>query len=250
MELNTQRQESRVVSNGLDLDVHSVFYTIQGEGPFAGVPAVFVRLAGCNLQCPFCDTEYTSGRKVMNATALSILVAAECVSNNCNLVVITGGEPFRQNITQLCADLVVEEGLTVQVETNGTLPIQDYNVFKDLVDILGMHIVCSPKTGRVHDNVATLAGSWKYVVSHRSVDPTDGLPIMALANELGRHSLRIARPDPEFAGDVFIQPMDEQDADANRLHMHAAVNSVMNNPNKAHWNRRLCVQMHKLAELE
>ena len=45
------------------LEVHSIFYTLQGEGPFCGSPAIFIRLAGCNLQCPGCDTDYTSKRE-------------------------------------------------------------------------------------------------------------------------------------------------------------------------------------------
>ena len=63
--LNTQPIEKR--HHKVDLEVHSIFYTIQGEGPFCGTPAVFIRLAGCNLQCPSCDTNYTSKRRTMTA---------------------------------------------------------------------------------------------------------------------------------------------------------------------------------------
>src|SRR3954467_9071958 len=51
-----------VRSDGNSLSIHSIFYTLQGEGPYSGCPAVFMRLAGCNLQCPGCDTDYTSGQ--------------------------------------------------------------------------------------------------------------------------------------------------------------------------------------------
>ena len=64
MQRNTQPAEKQVKSSGLILAINSIFYTIQGEGPFAGSPAVFVRLAGCNLQCPMCDTEYTSRQQM------------------------------------------------------------------------------------------------------------------------------------------------------------------------------------------
>ena len=57
---NQQLADKPVLNEtGLSLQVNSIFYTIQGEGPFAGRPAIFIRLAGCNLQCPGCDTEYT-----------------------------------------------------------------------------------------------------------------------------------------------------------------------------------------------
>jgi 7-carboxy-7-deazaguanine synthase len=101
------------------LDVHSIFYTIQGEGPFSGFPAVFIRLAGCNLQCPHCDTEYTQGRRLAYPEVVAEYVST--LSQPRGLVVITGGEPFRQNLTKLLQCLS-DYRLLVQIESNGTLP--------------------------------------------------------------------------------------------------------------------------------
>jgi len=65
LSINQQKPEPRAKGDGSILDFHSMFFTIQGEGPFAGHRSIFVRLAGCNLQCPGCDTEYTQGRSVV-----------------------------------------------------------------------------------------------------------------------------------------------------------------------------------------
>ena len=54
--MKTNTQEPEKIDRDRHLDVHSIFHTIQGEGPYCGHPAVFIRLAGCNLQCPGCDT--------------------------------------------------------------------------------------------------------------------------------------------------------------------------------------------------
>ena len=91
--INIQPIEKYVQAENKMLDVHSIFYTIQGEGPFTGCPAVFVRLAGCNLKCPGCDTDYTSNRTPM--TAEQILNKILELASPATLVVITGGEPFR-----------------------------------------------------------------------------------------------------------------------------------------------------------
>ena len=60
--VNEQKPMPKNYHDGYTLNVHSRAETIQGEGPYAGCPAAFIRLAGCNLQCPRCDTEYTPGK--------------------------------------------------------------------------------------------------------------------------------------------------------------------------------------------
>ena len=68
--------------------INEIFYSLQGEGRFTGVPAVFVRLAGCNLRCPFCDTDFTS---VTETSAADIV--REVKRYPARHVVLTGGEP-------------------------------------------------------------------------------------------------------------------------------------------------------------
>ena len=85
------------------LDVHSIFFTIQGEGPFTGHPAIFIRLAGCNLQCPKCDTDYTSKRSRMLYQDIlgEVRRLTPKTHKNRTLIVITGGEPLRQDLHML-----------------------------------------------------------------------------------------------------------------------------------------------------
>ena len=106
------------------LRVSEVFESLQGEGPFCCRRALFVRLAGCNLRCPFCDTKYSldprSGRK-LGIGGLVDRVAA----GGYGLVVFTGGEPLLQRSALNAAVealQVLEEPPLVQIETNGTLP--------------------------------------------------------------------------------------------------------------------------------
>lgn len=227
---NRQAPEPRVIEpNGHSLDVHSIFSTIQGEGPFAGTPATFIRLAGCNLQCPLCDTEYTEGRRMM---------PVEQVMANINyalpLVVITGGEPFRQDIFPLIGAIRATRRM-VQIETNGKF---DCGMAKTLAEI-----VVSPKTATIHPATAMAACAYKYVVCHDDV-ADDGLPIRALGHPVpvGR---TIARPPEGWRGPIYVQPADAKDEETNRANMAAAVRAVMMEPGQ----RKLCIQMHKYAEL-
>jgi len=198
------------------LDVHSIFYTIQGEGPFAGTPCVFVRLGGCNLQCPGCDTVYTDQpgtqykRKLYTAHELRQAVEDLFVENSLRtdkklLVVITGGEPFRQNVSPFIR-LLIEHNYYVQVESNGTLPAPaDAGWNKHIHERDGAYLVCSPKTSKISVSHANFACAFKYVMSHESIHPTDGLPIQALALEGGGS---VARPPPWYKGPIYLQPMD------------------------------------------
>ena len=85
----------KFVGSGV-LEVHSIFYTIQGEGPLAGRPSVFVRLNDCNLQCPGCDTEYTDLRRSWDPYELAHYVRSKYLAPSEPLIVLTGGEPLRQ----------------------------------------------------------------------------------------------------------------------------------------------------------
>lgn len=196
--INIQPIEKIDHRDDFSLDIHSIFPTIQGEGPLTGHPCIFIRLAGCNLQCPGCDTDYTSKRERMSPEA--ILARVRALHPGPRLVVITGGEPFRQDL-KLLVNLLVDEDYQVQVETNGTLPPPE-----GLPPFPQVWIVVSPKAGKVHPLTAERACAWKYVLSANSVSVIDGLPILAL-----NHSAwpTVARPPVDFpVGAVYLQPMD------------------------------------------
>jgi 7-carboxy-7-deazaguanine synthase len=118
--------------DGACLKVHSIFETIQGEGPYTGYQAIFIRLSGCNLACEFCDTEFDS-HSVLEIH--DILKKVKSFGQISPLIVITGGEPLRQNISSLC-ELLIINNFKIQIETNGTLYI---DIPKEV------ELVCSPK---------------------------------------------------------------------------------------------------------
>jgi 7-carboxy-7-deazaguanine synthase len=102
------------------LTVCELFKSIQGESTFAGEVCSFVRLAGCNLSCSYCDTEYAK-RGGTQMTADDIIAWVE--ENHCRLVEITGGEPLLQNEVVSLAARLCDDTYKVLVETNGSLDI-------------------------------------------------------------------------------------------------------------------------------
>ena len=200
--MNNQKQESKIESDGSILEVHSIFKTIQGEGPFSGTPAIFVRLAGCNLQCKFCDTDYTSYRANVSYLSISndVIKLAE---NTIKLVVITGGEPFRQNITKLIENLL-RWNFFVQIETNGTIePPLEIVYNHNLSDRRGIYVVCSPKTLKLNSFYHKISCAFKYVLNHNHI-ADDGLP----TSVLGLKGLMVARPNDYFRGLIYLSPED------------------------------------------
>jgi len=194
------------------LKVVNIFQTVQGEGPYAGMAAVFVRLHGCNLRCWFCDTEF-SNPKDPEMDVEDIVAAVDLAADDTHsmfrtkLVVVTGGEPLRQNLS-LFFHALLSRGYRVQVETAGTL----WN--KELEDwsLIGVKYVVSPKTPSI--NLAIPVSAFKYVVQATGFDPNDGLPAMSTQNQV--QYARLYRPPADFPRErIFLSPMDEQDEKLN-----------------------------------
>lgn len=229
--VNKQPAEKRVHRHDGLLDVQEVFYTIQGEGPYAGYPAVFVRTAGCNMQCPSCDTDYTSQRRLWSVPDLvgEIYRKADGCKwlDSRKLIVITGGEPFRQPLGELIRSLGDE--FLIQIETNGTLYDPTLAGWWHHVKV-----VCSPKGAHVNPQLRPVVTALKYVGRELELDHEDGLPMNALGG------VRPARPWPGFTGPIYLQPIDDGDEVRNLANMEAVVRSCMR------YGYRLCVQLHKL----
>lgn len=112
--------------------VNEIFYSIQGEGRHAGRAAIFVRFSGCNLKCPFCDTDF---KKYEELEASDIIDRIRKLSLNCNFVVLTGGEPTLQ-VDEHLITMLHNYGYYIAMETNGT-----HNVSNNID-----WITCSPKS--------------------------------------------------------------------------------------------------------
>ena len=235
--MNNQPIEKQFIDPNGALEVHHIFRTIQGEGPFTGERAIFIRLAGCNLQCPGCDTEYTSQRTLMPVSTVCARIIAECPIESM-LVVITGGEPTRQNLGPLCHKLI-ECRYKVQIESNGVRAPDALTI--NLVERKLVTLVISPKTKAIHPKAAAIASCFKYVLRDGDIDPVDGLPLRALEHAAAP---RVARPPTGYKGLIYINPYDEKNEEANKRHLAATVKSCST------FGYRMGLQLHKIAELE
>lgn len=113
--------------------VNEIFYSLQGEGARAGMPSIFIRLAGCNLECEFCDTEFESGREM---TLEEIRIAIGLLAPTAKWIVWSGGEPMLQ-LRKDSLQYFKDQGYFNAIETNGSVAI-DASYPLDF-------ITCSPK---------------------------------------------------------------------------------------------------------
>jgi 7-carboxy-7-deazaguanine synthase len=104
----------------MNLKVNEIFYSIQGESLYSGLPCLFVRLSGCNLRCSYCDTRYAyDDGQWMNISEIIVHLS----SYTCPLVEVTGGEPLCQVGTPVLISQLLDNGYTVLLETNGSKDI-------------------------------------------------------------------------------------------------------------------------------
>jgi organic radical activating enzyme len=201
--------------------VSEIFYSIQGEGLHTGTPAVFVRMAGCNLRCSWCDTDHRlrfdyTKKQIVNQIK-QVLDAAGV--HHIPLVVITGGEPLLQYDDELHLAIKASgRADKIAIETNGTVevPLSMHNLF----------VTCSPKGALC------------------SIHPRRPNEIKMVLSDEESVEL-IAKVDARFSSDIprYIQPCwVPGDADAIMRSTDAAIRFVLSNPR---W--KLSLQTQKLA---
>ena len=115
----------------MNLKINEIYYSIQGESSYSGLPCVFIRLTYCNLRCSYCDTEYAF-YEGSNMTIDEILKYIK--KWNCNLVEVTGGEPLFQKECINLLNALINKSYEVLLETGGSLPIE--NVPKNVIKIV------------------------------------------------------------------------------------------------------------------
>lgn len=212
--------------DGSSLKVKSIFKTLQGEGSFVGVPSVFIRLTGCNLACTFCDTEFDDGDQMKLD---DILAKVKDLSQpTTKLIVITGGEPFRQPISPLC-DKLIEAGYKIQIETNGTLFRE---IHKDVF------IICSPKNE---------SGKNDFPIDPRILKRLTAIKILISGKNEKYSPERYSKKIPEWQTEdkeIFVQAIDEYDLRQNKINLELAIELCQR------YNCRLSLQTHKITGLE
>lgn len=223
------------------LAVEEVFYTIQGEGPYAGQPALFIRLAGCNLACTFCDTEFEKQAEKLTPTHEAVQkILAIFTPEQRRFVVMTGGEPMRQNWVILAERLIAEGTELIQVETAGTLWQPDLETF---IKANKVELVCSPKTPNVHPLIKEYCYHWKYVISAGRVDSTDGLPNYGTQQATKEKRQRLFRPErsaTRYEGTIWLSPCDEYQPHLNKANQQAVRDLCLQ------YGYRVSLQMHKI----
>ena len=139
--------------------VNEIFTSLQGEGMLSGRPVVFVRFSRCNLNCSFCDTNFSEERTMHASEIISDILR---IGGNLRQVILTGGEPFYQNLLPLCHMLSQKEYF-VQVETNGMLPVPKeiherklikwYTVSPKTPNFIGLFSEFSKKSGKAPEKI-------------------------------------------------------------------------------------------------
>ena len=119
------------------MKINEIFYSLQGEGKWTGLPNIFIRTTGCNLRCSYCDTKYAydSGKEMKIEEILK-----EISKYSCKFICITGGEPLLQDKILNLINTLLEKDYNICIETNGSINIEKLSDTKSLM--ISLDIKC------------------------------------------------------------------------------------------------------------
>ena len=203
--------------------VNEIFFTLQGEGAHSGIPAVFVRFSGCNLRCPWCDTDFTDSTPMTAEQIVSTMLDLYDTPNERRkMCVLTGGEPSLQ-VDKPLIDVLHKAGFYICIETNGTHPLPE-----------GIDwITCSPKEGtklalkKVNEVKVVFTGTYNPEIWRTQLE----------AEHWMLQPLR-------YNGELLLESGIDEWADDKNDNLDETVRYILTHP---FW--RLSVQLHKIAGL-
>lgn len=200
------------------MKVNEIFVSLQGEGHYTGTAAVFLRLSGCNLACPFCDTQHRSHVEMTEEE-----IVQQVSRYTPRHLVITGGEPSLQLTESLVARLHAA-GFYLQVETNGTRPLPQ-----------GIDwITCSPKVSEGGRVILREVSEVKMLFQVTGRDP-EALQRMYRSLDEAQH-IR--------ATEYRLQPLDTGNEEDNRAITQQTIHYIIEHPT---W--KLSLQTHKILNV-
>ena len=208
--------------------INDIFYSIQGEGHNTGRAAVFIRFAGCNLRCGFCDTEFDTYREMTDEEIIAEVSRYKVSRRENSLVVLTGGEPTLQ-ADEAFVDLLHQHGFEVAMESNGTRPAPQNLDWLTVSPKLFRGERREERGERLPDEVK--------VVFDESTDPETFLP--PLIPELCSPTRSLSSLLSPL---LYLQPCDTGDAERNAMIINRCVDYIKEHPQ---W--RLSLQTHKLV---
>ncbi len=196
--------------------INEIFYSLQGEGAYVGTPCVFIRFAGCNLNCHFCDTEFNTFREMSEDE-----VIGEVRKYPANDVILTGGEPTLQ-LTISLLDKLHDEGKKIHIETNGTQYID-----KDVANKIDW-ITCSPKF-EFNTN------------AQLKLEIMNELKVVYMGQDMSIYDDLLNISDCLF----YLQPCDTGDIVKNKAILDMTLQYIKEHPK---W--RLSLQIHKILNVQ
>lgn len=170
--------------------INEIFYSLQGEGEHTGKPAVFVRFAGCNLKCSFCDTDFTSYTEMSEEEIVSAVL-----NYPSNIVILTGGEPTLQ-LTSSLLQKFSEAKLQVHIETNGTKQLPEGPI---------NWVTCSPKYANLY------------------IQRIDELKVVYQGQDMSQYDDIVAKV-------YSLQPCDTGDTAKNQEILQKTINYILQHP--------------------